>query len=109
MWVTIQDVIDAAEKNGLEWIKGEYLKFNDDGVPVAGCALGQIAYNLECAPIQLHNALNKATVSDFLGSAIISENDRYAGTYEDAVKGIRTLLDQHKSKKISLRKVKYYK
>jgi len=45
--ITLADVIDAIEKNGLTKIQGQYIKYDDTGmVPLAGCALGQAAINL---------------------------------------------------------------
>ena len=44
---TLADVIDAIEKNGLEKVQGEYIRYDASNTPVAGCAIGQAAINLD--------------------------------------------------------------
>lgn len=45
--IKFKEFVDAIEKNGLEHITDNYILFNDEDKPVAGCALGQAMINLE--------------------------------------------------------------
>ncbi len=43
---TVKELFDSLEKNGFEHLRGTWFRYNDDGLVVGGCVLGQAALNL---------------------------------------------------------------
>jgi hypothetical protein len=71
---TLNDFIDAIEKNGLKKIQGQYIKYDDTPiVPIAGCALGQAAINLGVDYASLDGRID--TISHRLRQMIVDLND----------------------------------
>lgn len=92
--VTVQDVIDAAKKNGLAWERrGSY--FHEEYIGnytyriTAACVLGQAAYNLGVEPDYLDQELGHIAGSSSTRKITIF-NDKEATSYEEAV----ALLEQ---------------
>lgn len=46
--VTVKEIYEAAKKNGLDWLRGEWFNYewSNNRKPFAACVLGQAAYNL---------------------------------------------------------------
>lgn len=72
--LTIQDVIDAMEKNGLPMHQGDYFDINGEGEVVAACIWGQAGYNLKVEPSALHSAVSNAIPRSLTGN-IVRMND----------------------------------
>lgn len=107
MWVTLEEVAAAIEKNGLIWARGTFLRYEIDEdtgeeYPVAACALGQAAYNLGVDYADLDFKLNMLMPGKRLSSKITNYNDRDAGDYQDVVKYSKALLEPYKARKIRL-------
>ncbi len=43
---TVKELFDSLEKNGFEHLRGSWFKYDNDGLIVGGCVLGQAAINL---------------------------------------------------------------
>jgi len=83
--LTLADVINAIEKNGLKKVKGSYITYDYDGTPNGGCAFGQATINLDIKetyddgtahyePMTLSHMIKDAGVLDF-PNRVYSMND----------------------------------
>lgn len=108
MWITVGDVIKAAEKNGFEWTNdGTWVGIDEDGYVVKGCILGQIAVNLGCEALELNKALNRLESPYYLGKNIYLYNDNTAKGYYDVLGHLKAILEPYKDKKIRLASKKW--
>lgn len=99
MKLTIKDVYDAIEKNGLPWHHKDFYLV-EGGEIVAACAIGQAAYNLNVEAISLHRALNNVKAATaymyiFLATEIEEFNDSTAEVYEEVVKFSKDILEPY--------------
>jgi hypothetical protein len=54
--LTVAKLLDAIEQNGLPKIKGEFIEYDgENDIPMAGCAMGQAAINLNTTPYALND------------------------------------------------------
>jgi hypothetical protein len=91
--VTVRDIVDAIEKNGLQQVTGEYVLFNADGKPAGVCALGQASVNLSIDYNSLFAAMEgirspkrEMNLSDY----IIYLNDNRKDSFAEIARKVRT-------------------
>jgi hypothetical protein len=71
---TIDQLIDAIEKNGLEKIQRNYLRYDNNGNISGGCAFGQAAVNLGVySPVVLHESVGSEF--DSFANRVVQLND----------------------------------
>ena len=91
--ITLGQVLDAIEQNGLEQITGSYFRysngstyFNNGAAPIGACAIGQGAINLHVDADALVGALDKlikVNQNGGLGNSIIRANDSKGWTFKE--------------------------
>lgn len=112
----IQDIIDAAKKNGYPWGKGEYIVREDPSdlhsKVVSACVYGQAAENLEMSADEMVWRLRNAITRNFeeekmadrhmariYGNNIVNSiwqvNDEAAKSYEEAAEYLKTRLSPY--------------
>lgn len=87
--VSVQDIIDAMNKNGYKWHQGSW--FGGDSEITGACIMQQAALNLGVVGYSLRDALNSRSRRG-IGDRIISFNDYEATSYEDALQYAIELL-----------------
>ena len=105
--VTVEEVLDAMEKNGYRQAYGRYFEYSDHDVDkpvIAACAMGQAAINLGVRAESLDNFLSKFIVDSWsMNSYIVEQNDVHhlspkaiAGLIRTwlAKEGFTTILDE---------------
>lgn len=106
--ITVNDIIDAIEKNGITPSRGSYFRYDEGQKIIAACALGQAAYNLKVTPTSLHASLSE--IND-LGDKIVTYNDGMAvdkngdyryHTYKEIVAYVRRFRKAHGHKTIKV-------
>lgn len=101
MNVTVDEVIAAAEQNGLLWAKTWFVTDSDNNI-VAACILGQAAINLSVDEMSLAGALNDLRPNS--GDSIMTYNDEIARSYGGALERLKGLLNPYKGKTLKVRK-----
>jgi hypothetical protein len=111
--ITIDDVLDAIEKNGLEQTFGSFFKTEGEdyvnnppksGKIIGACALGQAALNLGVNNFSLTDTLNLALPNTRLGQRIIKMNDHKKRSFAHIANYYRTRLSKKdRSTKILVR------
>lgn len=89
--VTVADILDAIDKNGVAHIHGEWSTLNGEGKITAGCALTQGAINLGVNPHDLDDVLMNVRVEITDTALGISANEYGLGGL------IIALNDNHKT------------
>jgi hypothetical protein len=98
--ITVDDFLDAIEKNGLTKLQYSYV--DDIKTITAGCAFGQAAVNLDVDPSSLR--LNISNISFILMSGVINDNDHTEMTLpEIARKWREKYSEKFRSRKMEVR------
>jgi len=93
--VTVSDILDAIERNGLPKAKGEYFHRDTSEKIVGACALGQAAFNLDISPSDLDSKLTYIKEDDVdeyrynLSSYIVDLNDNGNYSFEEIARRVR--------------------
>lgn len=90
--IGVQEFLDALDKNGFPWSKGDFKKTSSN----SSCAIGQAGRNLGFDPIDDYSAfwqLQDKFSSFYEGDSIIVYNDGPALSYADVVKYVHEKLD----------------
>lgn len=95
--ITVDEFIDAMEKNGLEKIRGSYYREGVDGI-YAGCAFGQAAINLGVAPHDLRGSMR--FISEVAARDIIHQNDYSDATLPEIAQGLRKRYSERFRKRV---------
>ena len=106
MDVTVDDVLDAIEKNGLEQLFGHF--FSDGKVDynhkigmkkiIKACAIGQASINLDINPFALIGGLNDAVPN--LGKRIVMMNDNRKKSFKEIATYYRRALTKEQRAKV---------
>lgn len=100
--ITVDEVFDAIEKDGLPKLLGSFYRW-EKGEIVAGCAFGQAAINLGgISAASLQSGL--ATISRVAAGKIIYLNDNTPSSLPEIAETMR----KHYSKRFRARKFKVY-
>ena len=108
MYVTVEEFIAAAEKNGYQWSNdGTWVETDDKGYVTRACVLGQAAINLGIAVEGMWNPLNSLDPYHAVAREIYWYNDTYALNYDQAVAKLKEVLEPYKGKTMKFRKKRY--
>lgn len=105
--ITVQEFIDALEKNGFAWAKGSFL--NDDG---SSCAIGQAARNLGygiedertfgSACLDIQRTINRLQDLSITPSLTTYNDDPDTKKYEDVVAYAKEVFAGKESETITI-------
>lgn len=110
--VTLRQVLEAIQKNGLPKIQKQYFMYNDtDGKANGACAIGQAAINLNVSPASLRREFADLVIGDDytdIMAQIVYDNDNTDMTFEElANKYLSTLSEKDLNEVVVLDEVYY--
>lgn len=98
--LTVQEFLDALDKNGFPWNKGDFQAKGTN----SSCAIGQVGRNLGLDPQNDYSAfwaLQDAFSGLYEGDSIVGYNDGLAESYTDVVEYVHSKLDNLADKEVS--------
>lgn len=80
MYVTVEEFVEAAAKNGFDPVIGKYVVEDEEGYVTGGCVIGQACVNLNVDFVGVDYQLNRLSANPRfnyidLGNEIVHRND----------------------------------